>query len=273
MQPSKQAYKIDLHSHSVMSHDGIMVESDYKKLFDSGKLDYLAITDHNEIEYAQKMQKVFGERIIVGEEISVTLADTIQAYEVESISDQIQDWELRHHDAKINRMAQNGRLYDLIGLFLTKKIEKGTPIRKAIRQIHEQGGLVYIPHPGDPMRGGIPFPILELPEIYTEVDMYEEFNARYIWPFGNRRVAKFVSYFGGYPLVAGSDAHAPSELGRTYNVIYEKPNADNLSDLLIDAEDDPRNQRHYVHPWQYLNPKINKVRKAIMKDMPSPTEH
>ena len=36
---------------------------------------------------------------------------------------------------------------DVIGLYLTEEIPKGTPARETIERVREQGGISYLPHP------------------------------------------------------------------------------------------------------------------------------
>ncbi|MDA1317355.1 MAG: hypothetical protein O3B87_05045, partial [bacterium] len=102
-------YKIDLHTHSVLSHDGGISELEYKSVLDAHILDFVAITDHNQIEFALQMHEQFPEKIIVGEEIKTNEGD-------------------------------------IIGLFLTKLISPGLSSKKTVELIKDQDGLVYIPH-------------------------------------------------------------------------------------------------------------------------------
>src|SRR5579859_2648799 len=99
---SKQ-YKIDLHTHSIVSYDGGIREDEYKKLLTNNVIDFVAITDHNEIRFALMMQRRYGEQIIVGEEI----------------------------------MTAEG---EIIGLFLKERIEPGLPVEETIQAIRMQRG-------------------------------------------------------------------------------------------------------------------------------------
>jgi predicted metal-dependent phosphoesterase TrpH len=214
-------YKIDLHTHSILSYDGMMTLEHYKDALDAGKLDYIAITDHNEIDMAKELQQQLGDRIIVGEEIKTEAGD-------------------------------------LIGLFIDKKIPKGVSLFEAVYQIKEQGGLVYVPHPFDKMRSGIK--AKELKKIVKDVDIIEEFNARYIYPGGNRRAYKFAQDYMK-STSAGSDSHHFKELGKTYTEIENVPDKYNLKELLSESS----KSKTYVTPMNYLNPKRNKFRKMISK--------
>ena len=131
--------KIDLHVHTKVSLDSILTFSDVRKILESGKLDKIAITDHNEISGALALKKAHGERIIVGEEVS----------------------------------TKEGHV---IGLFLKKRIERGMSALITAKQIKKQGGLVYIPHIYDEWRHGIGEKAAR--KIMKYVDIIEIFNSR-----------------------------------------------------------------------------------------------
>src|ERR1700690_3423004 len=97
---------LDLHTHSILSHDGGVTEADYTTILNHGILDCVAVTDHNQILFAQRLHTRFKNRIIVGEEIS-----TAEGH--------------------------------LIGLFLTRAIAPGLSAEKTAYHIKEQNGLVY----------------------------------------------------------------------------------------------------------------------------------
>ncbi len=61
--------KIDLHTHSTASLDGGIKPEQYKKIIDDGTLDYVAITDHNNVTLAKRLHGSLGDHIIVGQEI------------------------------------------------------------------------------------------------------------------------------------------------------------------------------------------------------------
>lgn len=131
--------KIDLHTHSILSHDGGISLKGYQQIIKKKVLDYIAITDHNQIEFAQIARKKLGPQIIVGEEI----------------------------------LTQDG---EIIGLFLKQKIKAHQPLKNTIAQIKKQKGLVYIPHPLETWRHGVG---LGLVSKHTEsIDIIEIFNAR-----------------------------------------------------------------------------------------------
>jgi len=144
-------------------------------------LTHLAITDHERIDGALAVRKVAPPEltIIVGEEI---------------------------------RSAE----CDLIGLYLEEAIPAGLPAADTARRIHEQGGLVGLPHPYDRFRssGGARLLEAELDELLDVVDYIEVFNARLVGS-GNHRAAELAAR-RKLPGAAVSDAHTVFEVAVSY---------------------------------------------------------
>ena len=117
---------------------------------------------------------------------------------------------------------------EIIGLFLTERVPVGTPPVAAAEHIRAQGGIVYIPHPFDPMRRNLAEPALrDLAELGL-VDAVEVLNAKTSLRSLNAQAATFAAEFalaGG----AGSDAHVPDALGSAY---VEMPDFDGPADFL-----------------------------------------
>ncbi len=186
-----QQFKIDLHTHSILSHDGGITTSGYEDAFRSG-LDFIAVTDHNEIDFALELQKKLGNKVIVGEEIK-----SIQG--------------------------------EVIGLFLSEKIPAKMTLAETISAIKSQNGIVYIPHPFDIRRSALSEK--SILENLQQIDMLEIFNARSITPLLNSRVSAFArkhKISGGL----GSDSHFRAELCRSYASISAAPDRDNLAGLM-----------------------------------------
>lgn len=132
-------FRIDLHTHSIVSHDGGISLEQYKKLLESKVLDCVAVTDHNDISLALELRETLGEKIIVGEEI----------------------------------MSLDG---EIIGLYLNQRIEPGLSAAETVRKIRKQNGLVYIPHPFETVRKGLSKEGMTL--LLSDIDIVEKFNAR-----------------------------------------------------------------------------------------------
>lgn len=192
---------IDLHTHSIASPDGGLTAADYQKMLESGPLDYIAITDHNTADFALELQSKLGkfgklgERIIVGEEIRTTKGE-------------------------------------IIGLYLTKTIPKLLTPQQTVQAIHDQGGLVCIPHPFENVRRGMQAKDLE--DIANDVDMIEVHNGRAV--FQNKsKVAYAWAKAHAVLGVASSDSHAVPGWGRTYTVITDKPTPERFKELIATA--------------------------------------
>jgi len=54
-------YRVDLHTHSIISHDGELLLFQYEKVLQSGELDCIAITDHNETSFATNNAEELGD--------------------------------------------------------------------------------------------------------------------------------------------------------------------------------------------------------------------
>ena len=108
--------KADFHIHTKYSMDcSNELEDIIKRCLKLG-LNCIAIADHDAAAGALELQKIAPFKVIVAEEI----------------------------------LTYDG---EVMGMFLKERIASGIPIGKAIAAIKEQGGLVNIPHPFDPMRG------------------------------------------------------------------------------------------------------------------------
>lgn len=168
--------RVDMHLHTRGSCDCLSdPDAVVERAVERG-IDRICITDHNEIEAALRLRDRYPDRIIVGEEI---------------------------------KTAEN---VDVIGLYLTERIPKGTPARETCERIHEQGGIVYVPHPFIAGKGGGGTLLGEIADL---VDAIEGFNGRiHLQRLNDRAVA--WARERGVPLGAGSDAHTLAEVGRTY---------------------------------------------------------
>jgi predicted metal-dependent phosphoesterase TrpH len=168
--------RIDMHLHTRASFDCLSdPRAVLHRALECG-LDLICITDHNEITAAQALSAEFPDRVIVGEEVKTA----------EGV--------------------------DIIGLFLTERIPKGTPARETCERIRAQGGVVYVPHPFAGGKGG-GGRILE--QIEDLIDAIEGFNARIHDPALNARAMEWAEA-RRLPVGAGSDAHTLREIGRAW---------------------------------------------------------
>lgn len=211
--------KIDLHTHSIISPDGGISEFEYTKILEKKILDYIAITDHNETKFAQKLKERLGKQIIVGEEITTTDGE-------------------------------------MIGLFLKTTISAGLSALETAKKIHEQGGLVYIPHPFETIRQGIQKDVLEA--MTDHIDIMEIFNGRGKWRGKAKEAEIFSQQFHVSP-AASSDAHGYKGVGKTFSLIGEIPTKQNLVQLLHRGKP----EKVYA-PWiSFFYPSINTIKKKL----------
>ena len=99
---------------------------------------------------------------------------------------------------------------EVIGLFLEKEIPRGLSFADTIAAIHEQGGLVYVPHPFDRLHS--------IPDAATmrrhlaEIDVFEAYNARLVFEAFNDEALRFARKYN-LTMGAGSDAHVLQGVG------------------------------------------------------------
>jgi len=188
--------RVDLHSHTMWSGDSTTTIDELEAAVAEVGLDVLCVTDHHAVRGAAELAARWADgagpcRVIVGEE-------------------------MRTHAGEI------------IGLFLTERIPFGTPPAEAAMAIRDQGGVVYIPHPFDPMRRNMAEPALRGLAEAGLVDAVEVLNAKTSLASLNRRAAEFAVEFD-LAAGAGSDAHVPLALGAAY---VEMPDFDGPADFL-----------------------------------------
>ena len=179
--------KIDLHCHSEASADCSTPLALFPARCRERGVWVQAITDHNEIWGAQKLQEIVEEEkikkggfpltIIVGEEVS-----TIHG--------------------------------EIIGLFLKEKIPAGMSPSETVAAIKEQGGLVSLPHGFDPLKRWRLQPTA-LETVADEIDVVETFNARISRPRWNQAAVDWAKLHE-VPMSAGSDAHTLTDIGSAW---------------------------------------------------------
>lgn len=181
-------FRVDLHTHSYGSPDGGITRNQYERVFEDGTLDYVAVTDHNSISAALELQKVFGKKIIVGEEIMTTEGE-------------------------------------IVGLFLSKEVPPHKTPAATVAAIKKQGGLVYIPHPFETVRSGLDQQSLD--EISDTVDIVEVYNGRAVFQNKGPDAAVWA-HLNNKATAAASDAHGIKGVGSAYVSIKEKPTVKSL---------------------------------------------
>jgi len=212
-------YIVDLHTHSIISQDGGITARQYEKILQTGTLDCIAITDHNETSFARIMQKKLGERIIIGEEISTPEGE-------------------------------------IIGLYLKETIPGGIGLDEAIASIKHQGGLVYLPHPYEHFRKGLQQN--SITRILSDIDIVEVFNGRGRLR-GKPELALQLALKNNISQAASSDAHGFKGLGHTSSALGAFPTHKTLKHLLQSATLDKTYAPFYTFFYPTLNRIKNSV--------------
>ena len=165
----------DLHMHTSWSHDCAIEVPELLTHAETEGLGAIAITDHN----------VFGGAL---EALAATTNLTVIPGEEVKTQDQ----------------------GEVIGLFLSEEIPRGLPFADTVAAIHEQGGVVYLPHPFDRMHS-IP-DAATLRRHLDEIDVFEVYNARLLFEGYNEEALRFARKYN-LTMGAGSDAHVLQGVG------------------------------------------------------------
>jgi predicted metal-dependent phosphoesterase TrpH len=185
--------RVDMHSHTMWSGDSTTTPDELAESVVRAGIDVLCVTDHNAIAGAVELAQsgALPCRVIVGEELRT-------------------------------------RAGEVIGLFLTERVPFGLSPVEAARAIRDQGGVVYVPHPFDPMRHNLQPTALD--ELVAEglVDAIEVFNAKTSLAHLNEQARRYADDHG-LLRGAGSDAHVPEAIGAAY---VDVPDFDGPADFL-----------------------------------------
>lgn len=204
--------RVDMHSHTMFSGDSTTTLDEIHEAVEASGIDVLCVTDHNAIEGALRLQRSLQGvcRVIVGEEV-------------------------RTHTGEV------------IGLFLTEKISYGASAADTCRQIRAQGGIVYVPHPFDPMRKNLTEASLNDIADAGLVDAIEGHNSKTSLKSLNARAVQFARD-RDLAIGAGSDAHVPLALGSGY---VEMPDFDGPQDFLAKLREGTVVGHHWdeARPW------------------------
>jgi len=161
----------DLHMHTSWSPDCSIEVDDLLAHAEEIGLGAIAVTDHNIFAGAKEaVERAGGRELIVipGEEIKTD--------------------------------GQG----EVIGLFLEREIPRGLSFADTVAAIHDQGGLVYVPHPFDRLHS-IP-DAATLRRNLAEIDVFEVYNARLVFETFNDEALRFARKYN-LTMGAGSDSH------------------------------------------------------------------
>ena len=180
----EEGLRIDLHMHSSGSHDCLSHPEAVLAMALSRGVGRIALTDHNRLDVSLAMAKRHPDAVIPGEEV---------------------------------RTAEG---IDVIGLYLRSEIPKGTPAREVCDRVHDQGGVVYLPHPYAAGKGGGG---QHAEALAPHVDVVEVFNGRLHEPRQNELAAALAERHG-LLRGTGSDAHTLGEVARSWVELPAHPN-------------------------------------------------
>jgi len=206
--------RVDFHSHTMWSGDSTTTPDELVECVDASGIDVLCITDHNAIKGAHELESLLSCRVVIGEE-------------------------LKTHAGEI------------IGLFLTERIPQGIPPVEAAENIRDQGGIVYIPHPFDPLRNNMREDVLDELVDRGLVDGIEVLNGKTSLQSLNRKAAEYAAAHDLAP-GAGSDAHVAEAIGAVY---HEMPDFEDPASFL-DAMRHGRAIGHHYDPPRRWRPRI-----------------
>ena len=201
--------RVDLHTHTMWSGDSTTTPDEFAAASAASGLDVVCITDHNAIDGAQELRDRLTCRVIVGEELRTSAGE-------------------------------------IIGLFLAERVPMGVNHVEAAEQIRDQGGLVYIPHPFDPMRRNLAEPALYDLAERGLIDAVEVINAKTSLESLNRRARLFAEEFDLAP-GAGSDAHVPLAVGAAYVEMPDFHDATSFMASLLGANDHAPGRLRFVY--------------------------
>jgi hypothetical protein len=174
--PDQGRLLVDLHNHTFHSYDAQNRLADYERAHRQGRVDVVAITDHNTIAGALELREHATFPVIVGQEI-----DTADG--------------------------------ELIGLFLETAVPPGLPAAETAERIRAQGGLVYLQHPFYRIvHGRMRAEAREQLRGRGLIDVVEAANGGPLAAADNARALTWARACG-LPHAASSDAHEPAAIG------------------------------------------------------------
>jgi predicted metal-dependent phosphoesterase TrpH len=196
----------DFHIHTRFSRDSILAEEKFIRIALERGLTHVAVTNHNNVEGAIAVRDHVAE---------MGLADRLTVILGEEVS------------------TADG---EVVGIFLQRTIPRGLSADETADAIHEQGGLVSIPHPFDPFRAShIRREPLERLAEAGKIDMVEVFNSRVTFQRHNEEAAEFAARYR-IPGVACSDSHSSFEIAMSFNALPAFDNTDELRTALPENE-------------------------------------
>lgn len=170
-----------IHIHTDYSYDSNTSLSTLARFVETEGVGCIAVTDHNTIEGALRLQSMTSAKVIVGEEIT----------------------------------AREGHL---IGLFLQEPVPPGMTVEETALAIRRQGGLVLLPHPFVKIFGcGLGELAWRLADLFDAVEVN---NAQNLRRTPERRAHRYAEELGMIGF-AGADSHLASSIAPCYQIMRD----------------------------------------------------
>jgi predicted metal-dependent phosphoesterase TrpH len=201
-------FNVELHCHTYHSSDSLMLPEQILRACKQRGIDRVAITDHNSLTGALETHALDPECVIIGEEILTTEGE-------------------------------------ILGYFMKEESPEGLPPMEVVERLKDQGAVISISHPFDLTRG-CRWSMETLESLSLHIDALEVFNARCWNDQPNRQAAKLADEFNLHA-TAGSDAHAPIEVGRAYLHMPSFSDAESFRQSLAAASVMGRRSHPSVH--------------------------
>jgi predicted metal-dependent phosphoesterase TrpH len=188
--------RIDPHVHTADSYDcRTSVETVLERASVAG-LDGLVVTDHDEIDASRRAVDLAPDYGLVAlPGVEVSTADG-----------------------------------HLLALGVDGVPDPGASLAATARRVHDLGGVAVVPHPFQRWRHGARRAALE----DARLDAVEVYNAHTLTGFRNGQ-ARTYAESRGLPGVGGSDAHAPSLVGRAHTVVRVPRGRERDPEAVLDA--------------------------------------
>ncbi|HEX6139543.1 MAG TPA: PHP domain-containing protein [Candidatus Limnocylindria bacterium] len=204
--PQRSLAFADFHIHTRFSRDSILSEEKFIRIALERGLTHVAVTNHNNVEGAMAVRDRAAE-MGVSDQLAVILGEEVSTADGE-----------------------------VVGVYLQRTIPRGLSADETADAIHEQGGLVSVPHPFDPFRPShIRRDPLERLAEAGKIDMIEVFNSRVTLQRHNLEAAELAARYG-IPGIACSDSHSSFEIAMSFNALPAFTSADELRAGLPDNE-------------------------------------
>jgi len=141
----------------------------------------------------------------------------------------------------------------MIGLFLRSPVITSS-FHEFVLSVKKQGGIVVLPHPFKTFQS--------IPEfVLKSIEIIEVQNSR-LTEAQNRKAVQFAMK-RGIPMIAGSDAHRISQVGRSWVEFESIDNMDDLKEQLLSGAGSIKGNSspRYDHYWSSL---IGNLRKRTL---------